>query len=79
MALAYERFNPPRPLAQYVGQAGHELGGLALSPMALAALAESKTSRVPCELAVIGAWMSEDGRRYLDFGATNAYLESVTD
>jgi hypothetical protein len=79
MALAYERFAPSRPLSQYVGQAGLEQHGLALSPSALSALAESKSSDLPCELVVIGAWVRGDGMRYLDFGVPTDYIEATTD
>ena len=79
MELTYERFDPPRPLSQYVGSAGNELGGLALSPMAFEALAAAKTSDLPCELVVIGAWIDPTGRRYLDYGATTAFIEATTD
>lgn len=78
MALSYERFAPPRKLEQYVGQAGLEMGGLALSPAAFAALAESKTTGIPCELAVIGRWF-DDKRTFLDFGVTTTYIEATTD
>ena len=79
MALTYERYIPHRPLTQYVGQAGLELGGLALSPDALQVMGDAKTSGIPCELTVIGAWVRDDGMRWLDFAATTDYIEAMTD
>lgn len=75
----YVRFDPPRSLAAYRDSPGSEMGGLALSPMALDALAESVTSRKPPELAVIGEWRYEDGRRFLDYAVPTDYLEATTD
>lgn len=75
----YVRYDPPRPLAAYRDSPGPEMGGLALSPMALDALAESVTSGKPPEFVVIGEWRQDDSRRYLDFAVSTAYLEATTD
>ena len=77
--MTYVAFAPPHLLSEYLGRPGHEIGGQALSPYALEALAQSKTTRIPCELAVIGRHDYEDGRFYLDFAVTRAYVESVSE
>ena len=79
MTTTYQRFRPARPLEFYLGKSGNEVEGLALPPMALEAIAASRTSRIPCELEVIGEWRHDDGRVHLDLGVTTAYIEAVTD
>lgn len=78
------RFDRPRPLTDYLDDAGaaipgHELGGLALPPHALAALADSKVTRQPCELVVTGEEWGSDGRHFLLFGVSRDYIEATTD
>lgn len=75
----YIRFNPPHLLSEYRGKDGHEVGGLALSPMALDALAHSVGSKQAPELVVIGRYDYPDGRYYLDFGVPTAHIEAVSD
>lgn len=79
MNVVYHPFTPHRPLRQYRGQAGHEVNGMLLSPMALDALSKSVTSDIPCELVVRGEHVREDGVRYLDFAVTKAFIEATTD
>ena len=78
MTTTFHPFTPHRPLAQYRGQPGHEVGGLALSAMALDALAEAVMTGKPCELVVTGEYVIDE-RRYLTFGATPAHIEATTD
>jgi len=77
--MTYVRFQPAHRLAEYLGQSGHEIGGLRLTPVALDALATSKTKGTVPELEVIGEYVHEDGRRWLDYGVPRAYIESTTD
>lgn len=76
-------FDHPRPLTDWIEDGtvapGHELGGLVLPPMALDALAQSKITRQPCEMAVVGEEWHDDGRHYLRFATTRDYIEAVTD
>lgn len=58
---------------------GHEVGGLALSPVALDALGMARTSGNPCEYVVTGEEWHSDGRHFLTFGVPAAFIESVTD
>lgn len=77
------RFECPRPLSDWLENGrpvpGDEIGGLALSPMALACIAESRVSGLPCELAVTGEEWTADGRHFLVYGATRDHIEAVTD
>lgn len=73
----YVRFSPPHLLREYLGKPGHEIEKLALSPMALAALAESTMTRTNT-LVVQGRWDYPDGRFHLDFAVPTGYVESVT-
>lgn len=75
--MSYVRFDPPHLLDEYQGKAGHEIGGIALSPMALEALAESKMSGSR-PLVVRGIWEYPDGRWYLDTAVPTAYIETTT-
>lgn len=77
--MTFERFTPFRPLAEYVGQAGHEFGGQMLSSAAYEALGASKTRRQPPEYVVTGQMTYPDGRRYLVLGVNYAYIEATTD
>lgn len=75
----YDRFYPARAIAQYLGQSGVEVGGLALSPAALDARSASIASGQPCELVVIGQQRREDGTRRLVFGAAKTHIEATSD
>ena len=79
MISEYVRFTPPRRLVEYQGQPGHEVGGLMLSPAAMDAIAKAKNTRSLPEYVVIGEHRYEDGRRYLELGATTGHIEAVTD
>lgn len=76
--MSYTRFQPPHLLREYLGKPGHEIEGLALTPMALDALAEETMTGVR-SLVVIGRYEYDDGRFHLDFGVPTAYIASVTD
>lgn len=75
----YHPFAEARPIAQYAGQAGHELGGQALTPAAYQALAQSRSSGIPCELVATGQWVYDDGRRFLELRVTREYIEATSD
>lgn len=75
----YVRFDPPRRLTEYAGQAGMEVGGQRLTPAAYEAIAEAKRSGLPCELVVIGEYVRPDGKGFLSFGTPPEYIEAVTD
>lgn len=77
--MVHTVFKPPRPLRQYRGQSGHELNGRMLSTAAEDALGVSLTSDLPCELVVLGEFVHPDGRRFLQLGATTAFIEATTD
>lgn len=79
MISEYVRFDPPRRLAEYNGQVGHEVGGQMLSPMAYDALAQAKTDRTLPAYVVVGEYRYEDGRRYLEFGVTTEHIEANSD
>ena len=76
-------FDRPRPLTDYLENgrpmAGKEAGGLILPPLALDALAASKTSGQPCEIVATGEEWTLDGRHYLTFGVSRDYIEATTD
>lgn len=67
MSLTYNVFRPMHRAEQYLGQSGHEIGGLALNPMALQMIAEAKTAgRRPSGVWVDGEWVRvQDGKRWL--------------
>jgi hypothetical protein len=73
----YRRFTPHRRAEEYIGQKGHEVGGLALPPAVYAGIAEAKTLRQPSPYAIQGEWVF-DGRRYLDCAVTRDYIEATT-
>lgn len=77
------RYATPRPLSDWTEDghvvAGHEVGGLALPPYGLAALAIARATGQPCELVVIGEEWHDDGRHHLVLGASRAHIEAVTD
>jgi hypothetical protein len=75
--ITYTRFDPPHLLREYKGKTGYEVGGLALSPMALAALAEGIQTGVD-PLVVIGRWDRDDGAFFLDVAAPTGYVASVS-
>ena len=83
MTATLTRYERPKPLADWMEDGhparGHELGGLALTPHALQALAEARATGKPCEYVVIGEERHPDGRWYLILGANRAYIEAVTD
>lgn len=74
MSTEYHPFSPPRPVAQYAGQAGPH-NGQALDANAYAALATSKVKGGPCELVVRGEYVRDDGVRFLDFAIDPVWLE----
>lgn len=77
------RFATPKPLTDWMENGrsiqGNEIGGLALSPMALDAHAASLQTSMPCELVVIGEEWDHQGRHFLILGANRAYIEADTD
>lgn len=76
--MTYARFTPPHLLREYLGKPGHEIGGNALSPLAFAALADSKVLGHET-LVVQGRWDYDDGRFYLDFAVPTGHIEAMTD
>jgi hypothetical protein len=79
MSARYHPFQEARPLVQFVGQAGADIGGLLLSPAGYQAIAESKTTGLPCELVAVGEDIGPDGERRLRYAATREYIEATTD
>lgn len=77
--MNHVRFRPPRKVAEYVGQAGHESNGQRIPTYVYDALSASKTSRIPMEFVVIGEYRRDDGASFLDFGSTTEHIETVTD
>jgi hypothetical protein len=73
----YVRFAPPHLLREYLGKPGFEMEGLALSPMALEALAESTINKTQT-LVVQGRWDYDDGRFYLDLAVPTQEVERLT-
>lgn len=73
------RFDKPRRVAEYRGQAGDEVGGHRLSPAAFDALAASITTGNPPELVAVGEYVREDGRSWLDYAESTAYIEATTE
>jgi hypothetical protein len=72
-----------RRLSEYTGQPGPEIGGLLLTPWAYEALADSKTSGLPCELVVIGEDRRRNpdgsaGERFLVYAVPTEYIEATT-
>ena len=78
MNLAYLRYPAPRRVEEYQGQTGSEVGGSILPGFVYEAIAAAKTSGNPCQYTVTGEWRREDGVRYLHFGVTRDYIETVT-
>lgn len=76
--MTHVRFDPPHLLREYAGKRGHEIGGLALSPPALDALADD-TVTGSNSLVVIGRWDRDDGAFFLDFGVPTGHIEATTD
>ena len=76
--MTYERFPEPRPLTEYAGHAGPEVGGRALTPSAFEALLEAKKTGRPPALVVIGAYHRDDGATFLDFGVPRYHIETTT-
>lgn len=74
----YVVFSPPHLLKEYLGKPGYEMGGLALSPLALDALGESKVLGREV-LVVHGRWNYPDGRFYLDVAVPTSHIEATTD
>jgi hypothetical protein len=79
MTTTYTPFRPTRPLTQYRGQPGNEVGGQLLTPDAYDAISTAATSGLPCSLVVAGEWVRDDGARFLDFAVPTAYIEATTD
>lgn len=79
MIVEHVRFNPPRRLAEYRGQAGHEASGQMLSYSALDALATAVTTKTEPEYVVVGEFRREDGARFLELGTTTTFIEGSSD
>ena len=83
MSVTIVRYDRPCPATDWLEDGrpvpGHEQGGLALSPMVLAAIATARVSGQPCEFAVIGEERHSDGRWFLTVAATRDHIEAVTD
>lgn len=77
-SASYVPFNPPHLLREYLGKPGHEIEGVALSPDALQALADSRVLGHET-LVAVGRWNYPDGRWYLALAVPTAHIESVTD
>jgi hypothetical protein len=78
LVTRFTRF-APRNVSQYLGMAGHEVGGLMLSPDVLDAHATALANNKPDEFMVIGETEREDGKRFLQFGISRTWIESVSD
>ena len=74
----YERFLSPRPVKPYIGQPGNEPNRLRVPWPVLDSHAACLSRHLPQEYVAVGETTYPDGRRYLDFAATTAYIEAVT-
>ncbi len=74
----YTEFRPPRSVRQYLGQPGSEPNGQLLPWTVLDSHADCVTRSLPEEFVVIGEELHEDGRRFLQFGATTEFIEATT-
>jgi hypothetical protein len=76
---SYTHYNPPRPLREWIeeGQVveGHEPNGTAFSYDVLASM---NRGGVP-QFVVVGKADYGDGRWFLDFGISLAYIEATSD
>ncbi len=71
-------FTPYRSIRQYLGQAGSEANGMMLPQYVLNSHADCVTRDLPEEHVVMGQSSHPDGRVFLTFGATPAYIEATT-
>ncbi len=79
MPTEHVLFTPTRSMRQYLGQAGHEASGQMLSFAALDSLAEGQNKGHAPDMVVIGEYREDDGRRYLEFGATSEHIIANSD
>jgi hypothetical protein len=70
----YHPFRPVRPIHDYRDAPGPH-AGRALDGTAYAALADAKTKGGPVGIVVVGEWVRDDGRRYLDFAVPRDWIE----
>lgn len=78
MIGTYVRYPTPRSVRESQSLAGSEPSTLQLPWYVLDSLAKTIPAHLPDEYVVIGERRYEDGRRFLQFAATTAYIEAVT-
>lgn len=74
----YLRYPTPRSVREYQSLAGNEHSTLQLPWFVLDSLGKTIPAHLPDEYVVIGERRYDDGRCFLEFGATTAYVEATT-